>query len=79
MTGPHIPHPRPPLEPITAPLPVNVGDQRDRGSVHASLMERGGEQRLVVNVACMVGLTVDISLDDAADLYRGLGRLLGLS
>jgi hypothetical protein len=80
MTGPHIPHPRPPLEPITTPPPpVEVGDRRGTGQVQMTLIGVGERQRVTVNVSHMTGMTVDISRQDAVTLYRGLGRLLGLA
>lgn len=61
---------------------VRVGQRRpgrlnDRGQVTTSLTATGnGPPWVAVNAAHMVGVTVELSLDDAATLRDGLTELL---
>lgn len=55
---------------------VQVGDRHDGGEVSASVKDLDGRARLVVNAFQMLGQTVDVSLDDAAELRDGLTAML---
>lgn len=58
--------------------PVRVGHLQQGGQVLASRGSNERGDRVLVTVAALTGLQVNVSLPDAAELYHGLGRILGI-